>query len=259
MPIRLVHGSNDTNPMEVTLDDFEQAVKDFEDHYSLEEGSHEFTGADYAVEYDDLEACITDFADEYDVNPEDIGVRFIHCFNPEDQVLYMRMQLCTMQATDDVIDGHRVYSLNLEYTAKAWFSVTEGTIAATEDYNQEDESYRNSFYYKTPDGSYELLADGTTFVNSLTYPWYYEIQAMYTQNGSPDDAKIHFASGSYLVEAEGEIPWPHGLIMYLEDADGDIMMNDNDYISMFTYKGADFGTACPPHCNVYIAPTAEPF
>ena len=43
MPIKLVHSSNDMNPMEVTLDDFEQAVTDFDQHYYLEGGSSEFS------------------------------------------------------------------------------------------------------------------------------------------------------------------------------------------------------------------------
>ncbi|MGN6568823.1 MAG: hypothetical protein ACTHJ0_12765, partial [Flavipsychrobacter sp.] len=93
------------------------------------------------------------------------------------------------------------------------------------------------------------------YAQTITYPWQNEIYQLYVDNQASPDFQISFGACSY-VRQDSTTPctWPHGLVIYMRTAAGVPLLDDNDYISMFHNKGADYGTMCPTHCDVYIAP-----
>src|SRR5690606_33063816 len=127
MPIKLVSSPNDENPMEITLADYHQGVQNFENHYYLEGSGTEFGGKDFCLPYTDIEDVIQAFEWDNDILPENVAVRFIHCFDEDTQSLYLRMQLCTMHLTGEVIDGHRIYALSFETCA--WYNLMQDSLS----------------------------------------------------------------------------------------------------------------------------------
>jgi hypothetical protein len=78
---------------------------------------------------------------------------------------------------------------------------------------------------------------------------------MYLQNGSPANASVCFGACSFATAGLGPVMFPHGMVIYLKNSNGEALLNNENYIVVFENKGCDVGTVCPPNCNVYILPS----
>jgi hypothetical protein len=255
MPVKIV-ALTSTDPREITLDEYNQGRTNFDDHYFVLKNSIpvSFGGQDFYIPWADLENAVDNFCNQYFKDPEDVAVRLVHCYNSSLDIIYMRMQICSMTepgagSLPDNVQG----LITIEC---AWYTIEAGTIQVTTDDQLSDEVYLSNFYYTNDDGnSYQQLSAGpNTYVKNLVYPWAAEMLAMYESNGSPMNAMIHFAACSYVESPEASnVTWPHGNVLYLSVNDVPLLDND-DYMVIFENKGADGGTLCPPKCDVYVDP-----
>jgi hypothetical protein len=196
------------------------------------------------------------------VPESEIAIRFVHAYDIGTTTLYMRMQICQMQLTSITEYASQIYEI-LDNGNCLWFNVNAQSITECANTMLVDEQYLQSFKYMptgTEEVSETLSEDGGfRFVRTITYPWEAEIKQLYSDNGSPDEneTQLYFASASYTEGAPGSaaVLWPHGLVMYLAVNYMPLLDNDN-YVSIFHYKGADLGTICPPRCNAYYMPPA---
>jgi hypothetical protein len=259
MPVRIVSVS-DPSTFAVTADEVQEGIDHFNEHYTVSSFS-EYEGALYYVNWKQFRDCVRNYQLEFpSVEEENIAIRFVHAFSTVDNTLYMRMQICEMLLTTITIHSSPTYEI-LDNGNSVWYDVKPDSITPTANTSTTDEEYLEAFVYM-PTGTTavtESLAEdgGFRFVRVLSYPWKNEILQLYVDNDEPDEnqTQIYFASASYTESLPGStnVQWPHGLVMYLAVAYEPMLDNDN-YVSMFHYKGADMGTACPPDCNVYIAP-----
>lgn len=200
---------------------------------------------------------IDDFATTNSISPSDIGIRLVHCYDSTNNVLYLRMQICVLDATEITDHERNVYELNTNVSE--WYELREGTAVTTLDHNTYDSNYLNYFYYSSnplpnSDPLDNLATDGgTTYVRNLVFPWS-QIAQMYANNSNPSGADIHFAACSYTEAVSGDtaVEWPHTLVLYLSTIGGALLDNTNNPGAIFENKGADGGTLCPPKCDVYI-------
>jgi hypothetical protein len=263
MPIKIrTNEGQEPNTRAITLEELHQGRQRFLQHYSSCHGPYE--GVTFSIEWDMLQEAVTAFQDLHAIEPENIAVRFFHSFHPGNQLtgdpgeLYLHMQLLTMQATNITDFGRAVWQLVDE--PSVWYTLKQDQFDAVE---MEDAlsmipMYMHNFQYRaTPHAqTYQVLADGPheKYVKSLTYPWFTEIWAMYNENEQPPNARINFASVSYTGLDKGDtgVEWPHGLALYLTDEHGHDMLNNDQTMILFSYKGADMATQCPPKCGSYI-------
>ncbi|WP_276132381.1 hypothetical protein [Polluticoccus soli] len=265
MPVRILKDeSSDPASLAITKEKLEQGIRNFKKHYSLyPSGSQEFS-SDFSIPWNYLEQAVNDYQGQFPSVPvSEIAIRFVHCYNTATASLYLRMQICQMQATTITDYDNPVYQL-LANGCESWYDVAENSIAATPSAacSFSDPVYLDSFEYTLEEGStpQELSADGGfTYVRTLTFPWEAEIYQMYQDNGAPtdppDNVRLHFCAASYTESEPGAdaVLWPHGLVLYLEVNDEKLLDNDST-VSMFSYKGCDMATLCPPRCNGYFAP-----
>jgi hypothetical protein len=261
MPIRIDNSASPAS-FAVSATEVQQGMENFNNHYCALSGPDYF-GRDYTVLWHDFKQCIDAYHAAFpDVAEENIAIRYVHCYETATETLYMRMQLCEMQLTTVTEYSSQVYQI-LDNGNQMWFSLMENNIQPVPLPAQTcyDETYLNSFEYKATAAADtgEVLAEdgGFRFVRTLTYPWKNEIWQLWHDNGEPDENNtwIHFASASYTAVEPGSssVLWPHGLVMYLQ-VGSQILLDDDNYVSIFHYKGADMGTACPPKCNTYVTP-----
>lgn len=260
MPIRISDSPDSPGTMAISLEQFEQGRQNFKDHYSLYQAAdpEQFGGQDFKILWSDLQTAVDDFASLYSIPLEEVALRFVHCYDPApENALYLRVQLCRLGTTGITSYEKDVFALHT--SDSAWYQLKEMSMMHTGNQETTDATYMNNFVYNETQGSTPvLLADGmSTFVQALVFPWENEILAMYNQNGQPDDAKIHFASTSYVdsnYQGMSAVTWPHGMVMYLENEEGPMLNNDTTALVMFSYKGCDMATTCPPQCNSYVEP-----
>ncbi len=259
MPIK-IDNSGSPASFSVTATEVYEGMANFNEHYTVVTGP-EYSGRDYTVTWEQFSQCITDYKAQFPEVPDDaIAVRFIHCYEMGDTTLYMRMLICQMELTTITEYSSQVYQL-LDNNCQLWYEVKQSSITPCADQMLFNEQYLNSFMYKANSAADvgEILSEdgGFRFVRTLTYPWQNELLALYVDNGSPTptDTNLHFAAASYTEAEPGasSVLWPHGLVMYL-DVNGTVLLDDNNYVSLFHYKGADLGTTCPPRCGAYYTP-----
>lgn len=263
MPVR-IDNSADPASFAVSADKLQQGIDHFKHHYFLTSGSAEFS-SDFSIPWNYLEGAVQDYQAQFpNVPVSDIALRFVHCYNTATTSLYLRMLICQMQLTTITEYDSQVYQL-LNNGCEAWYDVAENSLVPTPaaSCTFSDPVYLDSFEYKliTEEPTGEILAQdgGFKFVRTLTFPWEAEIYQMYVDNGSPtdppDNVRLHFCATSYTEAEPGAsaVLWPHGLVLYLEVNDVKLLNNENT-ITIFSYKGADLGTACPPKCGSYVTP-----
>lgn len=259
MPVRIVSVS-DPSTFAVTADEVQAGIDHFNEHYTVASfGTYE--GAIYYVNWKQFRDCVRNYMTEFpSVAEENIAIRFVHAYEAASEVLYMRMQICEMALTSITIHSSPTYEI-LDNGNSAWYDLKQESITSTTNTSTTDEVYLESFIYM-PTGtaavSENLSEDGGfRFVRVMAYPWKNEVLQLYVDNGEPDEnqTQLYFASASYTESLPGttNVQWPHGLVMYLA-VNYEPMLDNNNYVSMFHYKGADMGTMCPPNCAVYIAP-----
>ncbi|MEZ5018486.1 MAG: hypothetical protein R2800_15605 [Flavipsychrobacter sp.] len=256
MPVKISPITGGNSSEVITLNEYEQGRLHFDMHYFKSADALPFEGKDFNVLWDDLSNAVSQFTTMYAVPASDVALRFVHCFDIGTNELYLRLQICTMDPPIMKLD-HQFYPLNT--TNEAWYEIRQGVFAPTPDKTLLGTEYFDRFYYKAPNSEVlERLADGglEKYVRNLVLPWEIEIERMYLDNGSPVGAFINFGACSYteVIPGTEAVLWPHGLVLYLSDSTGGKMLNNEDYISIFHYKGADFATQCPPICHGYLKP-----
>ncbi len=255
MPVQLLSNDNSNDPRVISLEMYEDGRANFDMHYFFTQAQASFGGQVNSAPWDELQTAVEDYCTDTGVAPVEVALRFVHCFDDTDPKLYQRLQICRM-IPSAIPSGQNEAVFDLDVNGAVWYEIKNGTIATTANQNLEGITYLHSMFYKVEPQLQEMerLADGPSkYVQNLVLPWGDEILQMYLENGSPENAGVNIAACSYTGTA-ANVEWPHGIVIYLSDSQGAAMLNDYNYISLFHNKGADFATACPPNCNVYIAP-----
>lgn len=242
------------NPMVITLDHFNTMQKNFQKHYFLANCNSDFGGQDIQVPWDSFALAVQNFIKTSGASPNTVAMRFVLCYDTANNALFLRMQICTMTTTSDP------NTFNLDTTNCAWYTIEDGSLAPTAITDLFDQNYLDNFYYCdkgvcNPNTLVNLASDtsGTIFVRNLVFPWMQEIHKIYVNNSSPAGASIHFAAGSH-DNTSPAVAHPHALAIYLCQSDGTPLLDNVNYGVEFQMKAGDFGTLCPPTCNVYILP-----
>jgi hypothetical protein len=261
MPVR-IDNSSDPASFTVSADKLTSGMANFRDHYFLVEGDEDFI-ADFAIPWNDLQGAVDSYKLQFPAVPESaIAMRFVHCYDTNSTALYLRLLICQMELTTITEYNSEVYQL-LNNSNQLWYQLQENSVTPLANSSFDDPVYLSSFKYKLgPEAAEgETLSEdgGYKFVRTLTFPWEAEIQQMYEDNGSPQDPPdtvlLKFASCSYteLEPGSSSVLWPHGLVLYLNVNGTDLLDNQNS-VAIFHYKGADMGTSCPPKCGSYVTP-----
>ncbi len=260
MPVRLQQQTDTSDdPQVIDLTSYETGRQNFRNHYFLEGCNSVFGGQDIAIPWDELNNSVNTFCAQYSLDPGMVALRFVYCYSIDSTELFLRVQLLTM--IQQPPPNNNTYTL--VDTPCAWYQVSDAGMVPTADTNLDDIMYLTNFYYCDYGNQcdvtqlQQLAGDGgIEFARTDTFPWQNEIWQMYIDNGSPTAAKICFGACSYVKKSDGsqlEI-WPHGLVLYLQNSEGEDMLDDNTYIVLFENKGCDMGTLCPTNCGVYIDP-----
>lgn len=259
MPVRIEIGDNSTDPRVISLQLYQDGRDNFDLHYYYTSAEASFGGQVIDAQWDDLYNAVQDYMTQTQTVAADVALRFVHCFEPGPAgKLYLRLQICKMLPSLQPVPPGAGAIYDLDTTGSLWYEIKDGMINPTPDHTLEGAAYFNNFYYKVEPQSQEMEALNSVqdkYVRNLVLPWGDEILKMYIQNNSPANASIHFAACSYETPPErANVLWPHGMVSFLSDSNGTPFLNNHSYISIFRNKGADFGTLCPPECNVYIKP-----
>lgn len=259
MPVRIEIGDNSLDPRVISMEIYQDGRDNFDMHYYYTSAQAAFSGQVTDALWDDLNNAVQDYVNQTGVEESEVALRFVHCFEPgSDSQLFVRLQICKMvpSATPPPPGSSEVF--DLDTNGALWYEIKNGAITTTPDESLFGQEYFDNFYYKVEPQSQMLEALNAVqdkYVRNLVLPWADEILKMYIQNGNPPGAGVHFAACSYETSPErANVLWPHGMVIYLSDSNGEPLLDDNNYISLFHNKGADFGTLCPPHCDEYIKP-----
>lgn len=242
-----------SNPVFVTLDQFNAGRTNFQNHYFLESCNSTFYGQDIRLDWGKFYAAVTGFIKKYSADPSTIALRFVYCYDTASTSLYLRLQILTMSADTTIANQY-----NLNATPSAWYSITEAGIAETKVSDLSDSAYLSGFYY-CDSGScsassvQQLSADSDSFAQNIVFPWALEVLQMYADNGNPTGGCIGFAACAFTGDSSEPVAYPHTLVLYLTDSSGQALI-DNNPCTGFQGKAADYGTLCPEKCNVYISP-----
>lgn len=259
MPVKIVAVDDPNNPMVITLADYEAGRANFQGHYFLSGCNPSFGGQDIGISWATFYSIVNGFITANHLDPATVALRFVYCFDTTSMALYMRVQICTMTQVTGVPNTY-----SLVTTTCAWYIIENGAMTQTSNTNLYDQTYLNELYYCeatscTAQTEQNLASDtgATLYARTDTFPWANEILAMYTANGLPGNGSINFGACSYVDGGGGSAPilYPHGTVMYLKDANGVSLLNNNNEMVIFHNKGCDMGTLCPQYCNVYIVPS----
>ena len=240
-----------TNPMVVTLDHFNDMRTNFQQHYFLSNCNSSFGGQDIQISWSSFYNAVHNFMTAGGCAANAVALRFVLCYDTNSNALYLRMQICTMTSA-----GQGTY--NLVTSNCAWYVITNGSIATTTVTDLYDQNYLDNFYYCdsgtcSANTVVNLASDTseTVFVRNLVLPWGLEVQKVYTDDGQPNNATICFAAVS-PGNSSPAVTYPHSIAVYLRNGNGVALLDNTTYTQPFKNKAADFGTICPPNCNVYI-------
>jgi hypothetical protein len=241
------------NSMIVSLEDFVSGRNNFQSRYYLAACNSDFGGQDIELSWAAFAGVISDFISNNSVAASSVALRFVYCYDGTGNTFYLRMQICTMSQDPT---AQNVYNLNS--SPVAWYVITNGSITSTTVTTTSDSAYLNNFYYCSSDScssqTLQKLGDApSNYTQNIVFPWSAELNQMYIDNSSPTGATICFASCAYPSQSAATCSYPHNLVIYLRDHNGDAMMN-NTKSSDFCMKGADCGTMCPSICDVYVTP-----
>ncbi len=258
MPVKIVALDITSDSRVITLDEYNAGRTNFQTHYFLNNCNTQFGGQDMQVAWADFNTAVNNFITQYNVDPNTVALRFVYCYDAAGNDLYLRLQICTMQQSATAAN-----TFNLITTHCAWYTLQNGSVTATQVNSLSDTNYLNYFYYAsgtpcTAATEQQLALDvtNTLYAQNVTFPWVTEVLEMYKENGLTGNGYLCFGATSYTTANSGNAPvaYPHGTVMYLRDAQGNPLLDDNTYVSIFHNKGCDMGTLCPQNCNVYILP-----
>jgi hypothetical protein len=247
--------------MNLTRGELSTGQQTFTNHYFLEGCSVDFQGKDIAISFSELYDAVTTFKEANDLTDDEVGLCFVHCYSPEENTLYYRLQLCKLTLSPDTNHGRRVYDISGPYT---WFEIKDGSFSPTDISDLFDNDYLDHFYY-TGSGSCtggEQLSTDTgeeKYVRNFTMPWGLEALKQFQDNdGTPvntADYTLHLAAISHTVSipSDAGVAYPHSMAMYLVKNATTILLDNNIYPAQaFKNKAANFNSMCPPQCAVYI-------
>lgn len=258
MPVQIKSYDDSSDPRVINLEDYENGRANFSLHYYYTEMEAAFTRDVIDVPWNSLQAAVDNYVLETSVPENEVALRFVHCFDTVNHALYYRLQICQMVLSSTPPPPGTLAVYDLVTTGAKWYDVKNYTLSPTLHTSLGNAPYLNNFYYKDEPQATTMqrLMDGPgIYVKNLTLPWAQEIKLMYQENGSPVDATINFAASSYIEPPQySNVMWPHGMIAYLKDSEGTLLLDDESYVSIFHNKGADLATQCPPNCNIYIMP-----
>lgn len=264
MPVRIKKGDASSDPRVISLEEYNQGRHQFKEHYFYTAAESEFGGQNIDANWDDLQNAVANYITATGTPDSEVALRFVHCFDsipgdPTPGHLYMKMQICKMVLSAETPPPGMSQVYNLDTTGAMWYEIKNNVFTLIPGGSLDNTDYLDNFYYK-PDpagaGIEQLAAMPNKFVTNLVLPWQQEVQLMYLENNSPIGAGVHFAACTYHqpMPHYSNVYWPHGMVIYLSDSQGNCLNNHDDVICMFHNKGADLATLCPPRCNVYIAP-----
>lgn len=257
MPVKIQTGNNSTDPRVISLQAYLDGRANFSLHYYYTDQEAAFSGGEIAVPWDDLQTAVESYKSANGMQDDDVALRFVHCFDIITHEMFLRLQICQMVASPTPPPPGAEMVFDLVTTNAQWYEIKNGLFTASNIANLVSPTYLNNFYYKDEPQAAEMecLSEGPDkYVKNLVLPWGFEVKMMYVENGSPANATIHFAACSYETqEPYSNVLWPHGMVLFLSDAEGP-MLNDEDYLIIFHNKGADYATLCPPNCDSYIQP-----
>lgn len=260
MPVRIQKGDNSLDPRVISLQDYIDGRANFSLHYYYTSAQASFGGQVIEIPWGPLNDAVQQYMDATETSAEDVAMRFVHCFDPGPAgELYLRLQICKLVPTADPPPPGVEQVFLLDTTDATWYSINNGSLEPTDNQDLYGTEYLNNFYYKFEPQAQEmevLAAGPDKYVKNLVLPWGDEILKVYQQNGSPANANINFAACSYISTPEhANVEWPHGMVIFLSNNQGEPYLDNNNYISIFHNKGADYGSLCPPNCNVYLKPS----
>lgn len=237
--------------MAITLSQYTAARSLFQQHYFLADCDTDFGGQEVYISWSDLQTEVDDYIQKNNVAANDAALRFVLCYSPSDNILYLRMQICTLAL---VTPDH--YSLDT--SSSVWYEIKGDQINTTQDTSLSDSDYLNSFYYcdaaQCDKSSLVNLASDTSeeiFVRNLTFPWGLEILEMYNDNQNVE--YISFGASSF-ANSTPSVAYPHTLVLFLMDSNKDKLLDNTPYPNTFEMKGCDIATLCPVCCNCYNTP-----
>ena len=245
-----------TNPMVVTLTQYNTMRSSFQSHYYLSNCVSNFGGQDLQISWASLNTAVQNFINSSGAAVGTVALRFVLCYDTGGNALYLRLQICKLTATGDP------NTFDLDTTNCAWYKIQGTTLSSSNVTDLYDQNYLDNFYYCdsvncNPNTLVNLASDTgeVTFVRNLVFPWTQEIQKIDTDNGNPQACKICFASISYAAgNPSPAVAYPHSLAIYMRNGSGTALLDDRTYAQEFKMKAGDAGTLCPPHCSVYILP-----
>lgn len=274
MPVKIIDKNqkgkedNPINPRVVNKDKLENSMTDFDDNYKAI-GGVPLRNVKIKVLWNKLKTFVENFMHQNNLNNDEVAMQFIHCLQNTDQY-YTVLRLRKF----DPLTGN--YAMLSNPTPEAWFqldaNITDGIQALDQNdsivqgiitKNYCNEAYQNGVYYHQSGVGVNIGQDvelKKSYVRSLIFPWHAEIETLYDQNESVHYNITHVVFCSYTQDLSGQpnrsnIDWPHGMVAYMVKNNTHDMLDDNNYITVFANKAADYASLCPPNCTKYTLPT----
>ena len=160
------------NPMVVNLTQYTAMRASFQEHYFLTDCDTDFGGQDIQVSWSSFNSAVQDFITDTGATPSTVALRFVLCYDPNINEIFLRMQICTMTATNDPV------VFNLDTTDAAWYKIQNGVaVTTTTDTDLYDQNYLDYFYYCDsgecdPNTLVNLASDtgAEIFVQNIVFP-----------------------------------------------------------------------------------------
>lgn len=272
MPIRIIEATDEKNQpgiladgdRYITRDQLTEAQSNFRKYYRAD-----YDGADattsfidvFEVDWPTLKNVIeSDCIGQDGITVNNLALRFIHRYDHANGAWYLTMQCCKMQNEReqdplgficDVVATNIFYKL---IDAKTTINTDSPIGHFASDYFTR---FHNNF--GIPGRLSDIDGANASYVGNLVLPWKKEILELADDNGvatpaAGDVVRLKFMSCSFEADPGGiyaKVNWPHGLVLCMNKNGRDLLRN-NDSVISYTNLGANYGTMCPPHPNIYI-------
>lgn len=246
------------NPMAVTLDSLNAATDNFAQHYFINGCDSGFNGKDFGISWSIFSSNIQAFIDQHKLAANTVALVFEYNFDTQSNTFFLQMLICTM--TPSPLPNTYTLLTSQPYPIQ-WYELRGGMMnpimPPPAPYSL---NYLNNLFYCSlpvcdPGSSQPLSSNPGLFPQSVVFPWLVEVQQMYSDNGQPANATINFASGCFDQGQQAPLQFPHDIILYLRDQNGNMLVDNQSYKLDFQMKAADMGTLCPSMCGVYVQPS----
>lgn len=208
-----------------------------------------------------------DFRDEVlkcNYSEEFIVLNFIHRYSLANLRWFLTVECCEREhdpATHDpdllTINGTDHYIHKIINRGHR-FDIDNGSVSPTTFTGGHDPEYFEKVLFEGA-----ALVEGE-YVNSVMFPWKQELVKLHDDNELDDaeDVFIKFSSATAdfgpvqpppagFDTRETLVAWPNGLLIYMNKAGADYLNNFQE-ATIFSNKGCNYGSMCPPRCNDYF-------